>query len=134
MKREHYAALLEIREAGDWRLRLLGECGYLAVRIHQPALAETIFEGLCVLVPDCPIGPLGLAEIRLAAGDCAGCRIAATQALQTRHVDSATMALAYVLRARALQGMARHETARRDLATAARLEAGFKAPLDEVMS
>lgn len=123
-RQAHFGELLDIREAGDWRLQFLGESAYLALSIQQPRLAEVLFDGLCVLVPDCPIGPLGLAEIRLDEGRFREAREEATKALRAKYIDRQTMAFAYGLRAKALAGLGRPALARKDNEAAARLDHG----------
>jgi len=107
-----YAQLLGL-EAGDDRLALLAEAG-LACRVRgEYEEARRIYDGLALLAPNDPAGPLGLAEIAAAEGQWADTERHAKAAMHAWHCDRESLIEAARLRGRALLMTGRRNEAER---------------------
>lgn len=100
--RTDFSALLELERDGGERLRFLGEAGYACLYRGELDPARTIFEGLTDLVPDDPVGHLGLAEVHLAQQAPRKAEKSARRATEVAGNSPETMALAYELCGKAL--------------------------------
>lgn len=113
-----FSAQLELAADGGERLRYLGEAGYLCLYRGELDQAQAIFEGLTDLVPDDPVGHLGLCEVHLAHHDARKAETAARRAAEVAGNSAETMALAYELQGKALLSLDRVQDAERVLARA----------------
>lgn len=82
-------------------LYLLGEAGYARLYQGRAADARLHFRALRALLPEAPVGYLGLAEVDLAEGAPAAALSLANEALALSTLDEPSMALALEVCARA---------------------------------
>lgn len=122
LQKTTFAEALGLNLAGDDQLRFLGEAAYRWFGFGQLDRAAAIFEGLTVLAPNHPAGPLGLTEVFLAQKKFQEAVEAGRAALKKEHLDRPTMAYAYVLLGQAQVGLNKLPQARKAWETALELE------------
>ena len=96
-----FAQLLELEKEDCKQLQFLGEAAYFWQYKGDSERAKILFEGLTELVPQNPVGHLGLAEVSLSEGAAAQAEKHARRALTAENTTPTEMGLALVLMAQA---------------------------------
>ena len=117
------------------QVRLLAEASQAAMNARKMEWAELMYEGLCVLAPHDPLGPLGLAEVQITRRGYREAEVQARRAIHAPNCERRTMAYAYFLLAKAYTGQGRNPEAAKALLLVCELDPdGLGAELARVWS
>ena len=112
-KPAEYAMALGLAAEFDRRLAFLADAADVWLARGDLRRAAEVYDGLSLLAPNDPTGPLGLAEVFLIAERWSEAAAQARRAIHAWHCDRAQMTRGYLLTALALQRLGRIDEARR---------------------